>query len=236
MTAILSGRVLIYSIEEYSIQMSEPVKRAYVSTRRAEQARATRESILEAAGRLFSTSGYTATTIQAVAREAGVAVQTVYATFGNKRELLLHTLEAAVTGDTGSRPIAEHAESRAIADEPDPRRRAEMDAAMVAQISPRIAPIVRAVREAAAVDPEMAQVSEQITARRRQDMAAAVEALTGPDGPTMELEAAIGTLYVVYSPEVYTELVGDLGWSLDRYQSWVADMLLRTVMGPPSPS
>jgi len=206
------------------------VKRPYVSTRRAAQARATRESIAQAAMRLFSTTGYVATTIQAVADEAGVALQTVYAVFGNKRELLRHTLEAAVAGDTDPQAVNERPESLAIADEPDPRRRAEMDAAIVARISPRLAPIVKAVREAATVDPEFAPTAAEITARRRQDMAAAAQLLAGPDELTMELDDAIGTLYILYSPEVFTALTGDLGWSIERYERWLADMLYRTVM------
>jgi AcrR family transcriptional regulator len=213
--------------------MAKTVKRSYVSTRRAAQARATREAILDAATRCFSTSGYAATTMQAVADDSGVAVQTVYAVFSNKRELLRQTLEAAVTGDADPRPLSERPEVRAIADEPDPRRRAELDAAMVARISPRIAPIVRAVREAAALDPEMAQTSADITNRRRQDMVAAAEVLGGSDGLSMETEDAIGTLYVLYSPDVFTALVDDLGWTLERYERWIAEMLYRTVMTKP---
>lgn len=171
-----------------------------------------------------------ATTIQAVADEAGVAVQTVYAVFGNKRELLRQALAAAVTGDADPRPLFERPEGRAVAAEPDPRRRAELDAAMVARISPRIAPIVRAVREAAAADPEMAQTAAQMMDRRRRDMAAAAEALGGPDGLSMDLEDAIGTLYILYSPDVFTALVDDLGWSLEQYERWIADMLYRTVI------
>ena len=79
--------------------MPRSVKRAYVSAKRQAQARATRTTILDAALRLFSTNGYMAVTIQAVADEAGVAVQTVYAVFGNKRELLRQVLESAVTDD-----------------------------------------------------------------------------------------------------------------------------------------
>jgi TetR/AcrR family transcriptional regulator, regulator of autoinduction and epiphytic fitness len=214
--------------------MPEAVKRSYVSAKRAARARETRESIVEAALRLFAAKGYVATTIQAVAEEAGVAVQTVYAVFGNKRELLRQALEAAVTGDTEPEPLSERHESLAIAAEPDLRRRAAMDAALVARISPRVAPIVKVVREAAAVDPEFASVARQITARRRQDMAAAAAALAGPGGPTMGLDDAVGTLYVLYSPDVFTALTDDLGWSIERYQRWLAEMLYRTVMSSPS--
>lgn len=210
--------------------MPSLVKRSYVSAKRAAQAKETRESIVDAALRLFADKGYAATTIQGVADEAGVAVQTVYAVFGNKRELLRRALEAAVAGDAEPQPLPERPEFLAISAEPDLRRRAAMDAAFVARISPRLAPIVKVVREAAAVDPEFAAIATEITARRRQDMAAAAEVLARPGGLKMGLEEAIGTLYVLYSPDVFTALTEDLRWSIERYERWLAEMLHRTVM------
>jgi len=189
---------------------------------------------VQAALALFSTAGYAATTIQAVADEAGVAVQTVYAVFGNKRELLRLALEAAVTGVAAPLPLTERSEFTAIADEPDARRRAAMDAAMTAQMSPRIAPILKVVREAAAVDPDFATTLAAITAQRRADMAAAATILAGNDGPTLELEDAIGTLYVLYSPDVFTALTGELGWSIEQYERWLAEMLYRAVIALPA--
>ena len=203
-----------------------------MSAKREAQAQATRESIVTAALGLFSRNGYVATTVQAIADEAGVAVQTVYAVFGNKRELLRLALEAAVAGDASPEPVSERPAARAIADEPDPRRRAELDAALVAQISPRLAPIVKVVREAAAVDPEFAATAERITAQRRVDMVEAARLLGGPDGLRVDLELAIGTLYVLYSPDVFVALTEDLGWSSKRYERWVAEMLYRTLLAP----
>lgn len=209
--------------------MPKPVKRSYVSAKRAAQAKETRESIVEAALRLFVAKGYVATTIQAIADEAGVAVQTVYAVCGNKRELLRRALESAVTGDAEPQPLPERPEFLAIAAEPGLRHSAAMDA-FVKRISPRLAPIVKVVREAAAVDPEFASIATKITARRRQDMAAAAEVLARPDGLKMEREDVIGTLYVLYSPDVFTALTEDLEWSIERYERWLAEMLYRTVM------
>jgi len=210
--------------------MAKGVKRAYISAQREAQAMATQRSILDAALRLFSASSYTATTIQAVADEAGVAVQTVYAVFGNKRELLRRTLEAAVSGGPAEEPLANGPDIQAITAEPDPRRRAAMDAALSTQISRRVAPIMRVLREAAASDPGFAATAQAITAQRRADMVAAAEALAGPDGLAKDLEDTVGTLYVLYSPDVFLALTGDLGWSLERYERWLAEMLYRAVI------
>src|SRR5438477_8281 len=59
-------------------------RRRYDSRRRREQAEGTRRAILEAAGRLFERHGYAATTMAAIAGEAGVALKTVYLAFETK--------------------------------------------------------------------------------------------------------------------------------------------------------
>lgn len=212
--------------------MARGVKRSYVSPQREAQAEATRRSILDAALELFTGSGYVATTMQAVADQAGVAVQTVYAVFGNKRELLRSLLETSVTGDTSSEPLSEDPGLRRIADEPDPRRRAAMDAAWTAEISRRLAPIMTLLREAATSDPDFAATMEKIKAQRRVDMAAAATALAGPGGQIEDLERTIGTLYVLYSPDAFIALTNDLGWSIEQYETWLAEMLYRTAIAP----
>jgi AcrR family transcriptional regulator len=203
--------------------MSESVKRPYSSAKRREHAEATREAILRAARNLFVAEGYTATTIQSVADEAGVAVQTVYAVFKNKRRLLDQLIESAIAG------ADEHGaeqQVRAIAEEKDPRRRAEMDAAMSRSIIERVAPIVRVAQEAASSDSEFAKVFSEMKARRRAEMTEAVKVLGGPGGRLrMTGQRAAATLYVLYSPDVAALLMGDYGWSPAKYEKWLAEML-----------
>lgn len=206
------------------------VKRSYSSAKRAEQARETRRAILQAAQELFVADGYAATTIQAIAERAGVAVQTLYAVFGTKRELLRQLIESTITGGGEPVPMAERPESRALAAEPDGRRRAEMDAAVGRSIIQRVAPVVRVAEEAAASDPELAAMMEQVKAARREEMIAAVPLLAGPEGPPGDPEEAAATLYVLYSPQVADMLMGDYGWSPERYEKWLAQMLLQTVI------
>jgi TetR/AcrR family transcriptional regulator of autoinduction and epiphytic fitness len=206
------------------------VKRSYSSAKREAQARETRRSILGAAGELFVAAGYAATTIQAIADRAGVAVQTVYAVFGNKRELLRQLIESSITGDDEPLPITERAAAQAVAGEADPRRRAELDAALARSITERVAPIVRVASEAAASDPELAALMETVKAVRRQEMITSVEILTGPNGPQVDPEEAAATLYVLYSPQVADMLMGDYGWSAQRYEKWLARMMLQAVI------
>ncbi|HEY7007461.1 MAG TPA: TetR family transcriptional regulator, partial [Jatrophihabitantaceae bacterium] len=74
--------------------------RTYSSDRRRRQAEQTRADVLRAAVTLFSTSGWSATTLAAIAAEAGVAVETVYSGFGSKKNLLREAIDVSIVGDT----------------------------------------------------------------------------------------------------------------------------------------
>jgi AcrR family transcriptional regulator len=104
--------------------MPEGVKatRRYDSTRRREQAAATRLEILEAAQRLFERDGYVATTMAAVAAEAGVALKTVYVAFETKGGLLRALWHLRLRGDEADIPIPERQWYREVIAEPDPER------------------------------------------------------------------------------------------------------------------
>ena len=206
------------------------VKRSYSSAKREAQSQETRRAILDAAFELFVATGYTATTIQAIADDAGVAVQTVYAVFGNKRELLRQLIERTIVGDDEPLPITQRAQALAVAAEPDARRRAELDAAFSRSITERVAPIVRIATEAAASDPELAAMMEMVKAARREEMIASARQLAGPDGLRVSAQEAAATLYVLFSPAVADMLMGDYGWSPRRFEKWLARMLLETVI------
>jgi AcrR family transcriptional regulator len=206
------------------------VKRSYASARREAQARETRQSILDAALSHFVAHGYAATSIQTIADQAGVAVQTVYAAFGNKRELMRQLIEATITGDDDPTPITQKAESRAVAAEPDVRLRAQLDAALSRTIVQRVAPIVRVAEEAAASDPELATTMETVKAARRREMLDSARLLAGPEGLRLDPEEAAATLYVLYSPQVADMLMRDHGWSPQRYEAWLARMILEGVL------
>jgi AcrR family transcriptional regulator len=217
-----------YSLVCYSSDVS--VKRPYSSARRQAQARETRRSILDAALELFVASGYGATSIQAIAERAAVAVQTVYAVFGTKRELLRQLIETTITSEDDPLPVVERREVQLVAAEPDVRRRVRLDAALSRSIVERVAPIVRVAEEAAASDPELAAMMKAMKAVRREEMIAATAILAGPDGLRVARDDAAATLYVLYSPQVAAMLMDDYGWSPERYEDWLAHMILRSII------
>src|SRR5215211_8027629 len=109
--------------------MAERVKtRRYDSARRRQQAAATRREILQAAQRLFEGQGYAATTMAAIAAEAGVALKTVYLAFETKSGVLRALWHLLLRGDEEDIPVGDRDWYRRVLEEPDPRRRLELNA------------------------------------------------------------------------------------------------------------
>src|SRR2546430_772208 len=86
-----------------------PTRRRYSSRLREQQAGQTRAQGRAAAAELFEESGGAGTTVAAIARQAGVAVETVYSRFGSKKQLLRQVVDVAVVGDAEPIPLAERA-------------------------------------------------------------------------------------------------------------------------------
>jgi AcrR family transcriptional regulator len=207
-----------------------PAKRSYDSTKRQAQARATRAAIRDAATRLFLDRGYAATTIQAIAEMAGVAPQTVYASFKTKFAVLKEALEVSIVGDDEPIPLMERADIVAISDEPDQRERARMQARAMREIQQRAAPMSLVARDAAAADPEVAAFWELGKKQRRMGMAEAARGLAGDDGLRIPVDEAADVLWVIFSPDVFMQFTRDKGWSVERYEAWVLDTLERTLL------
>jgi AcrR family transcriptional regulator len=219
--------------------MPEPVKRrrVYDSPRRREQARATRQAILDAARALFTERGYVATTIDAIAATAIVSPETVFSTFGSKRSLLSQLVDLSISGGEGATPILDQAWVQEMRKEPDPRRRLKILAANGRSILERRSALDEVVRGAAAADSEMAALWERGKAQRFAGQRALVQIALGTtelrDG--LDLETAAETVFSIGSPEVYRLLTLDRGWSGSRFEDWYADTLERLLLDrPPS--
>ena len=165
-----------------------------------------------------------------MADEAGVAVQTVYAAFGNKRELLRQLMGVAVVGDDEAIPLLEREAVQRIVAEPDQRVRARQQAALITEILGRVAPVAMVARGASDASAEAAKEWENFMAERRVGMAHAAQTLAGREGLRLPIDEAADVIHVLWSPEVYTILVRELGWSPERYEQWMADTLERTLL------
>ena len=205
-------------------------KRSYDSSKRLEQARITRRSIRDAAHRLFLERGYAATTMQAIADEAGVAVQTVYAVFRTKAAIMKEAAEVAIVGDDEPVPLLEREMITSIAAEPDQRERLRRAVTAVATVQARAARMNVAARDAGASDPELAEWWESGKRQRRVGFAGAARVIAGDDGLRLTLEDAADVMWVLCSPDVFVQFTLDKGWPVERYREWLYDTLERTLL------
>jgi AcrR family transcriptional regulator len=214
-----------------------PVKprRRYDSARRAEQARQTRNAIIETARRLFLRDGYAGTTIAAIAAAAPVSVETIYKAFGGKPGLVRAICDAALAG-AGPVP-AETRSDQLQLHEPDPRRIVRGWGELTVEVAPRIAPIMLLVRSAAAADPEMAGLLAEVEAARLSRMTGNARnlAAAGHLRPDVTVEQAGEVMWTYSSPELYELLVIKRGWPLGRYGAFIAEAMIAALLLPDPP-
>src|SRR4051812_12831598 len=142
--------------------MVERVKRRYDSSRRRAQAAATRRDILDAAQRLFEHRGYAATTMEAIAAEAGVALKTVYVAFETKSGLLRALWNHLVRDGRDEVPVAEQEWYRELLAEPDPERKLRLTARNSRVVKLRIGALLEVIRNAAPIDADIAALWNRI--------------------------------------------------------------------------
>ncbi len=193
---------------------------------RAARARETRQRIVDAALRLFVEQGYVPTTMSAIAREAGVAVQTLYLSFGSKASILSAALDVAIVGDDAPVPLIERPWIQELRAEEYGRRAVALLCREVAHIFHRVAPLHLAIR-AATGDAEVAGLLEQDQKSRYATQHQCVSLLADKPGFDAEMgeERATDIVYGLLSEAVYLLFCGDRGWSVEDWTAWVASIL-----------
>jgi AcrR family transcriptional regulator len=212
-----------------------PVKAA--PGRRQRKAQVTRARVLDSAEALFIRDGYAATTITAIAEEADVAVQTVYAVFGNKRAILTELLAARVVGDDKPAPLRERRDWQALEAEADPVRQLELLAWTAARIGSRIADLYVVMAAAAASDPEIADAYQRQQQARYADQQRLARSLAQKNALRAGLTQTHATdiIWTLANPHTYRTLVSERGWSPDDYQLWLTDILACSLLMQPRP-
>lgn len=195
--------------------------RAYDVSRRAEAAEQRRRAVLAAAERRFGEEGFTGTTIASVAREAGVSTPLVYAVFGSKAGLL----EALLTQLEERADRAEWLTR--LTEEPDAAQRWRLFAAWSRTLYEAGAALIRAVYRAAGDDAAITALRAEGDGRRRAGIQALVERAAAEGRLTRRLpvDAAVDHAQVLTSPAVFLACTVDEGWSGERYQTWLAELL-----------
>jgi AcrR family transcriptional regulator len=207
-------------------------KRTYDSSLRKQQASQTRMRILDASQRLFAERGYAASTVEAIAAGAGVAVDTVYAAFGSKRGVLQALLNVRVGGDEAEIDLLARAGPQAVQREPDQRAQLAAFAADVSSILERARPVDDIIRGAAAVDAEIATLRSEAQAYRYRNIRQLVSwlAAKGPLRGGLSEDDAAAIAWTMSSPEVHGLLRVARGWSAERYAAWLAQSLARILL------
>ena len=196
------------------------------ASRRAVQAAETRALIVSVAARLFAQQGYVPTTIEAIAAESGVALQTVYNSVGNKAALLSAVLDAAASGPHSPSNVLELMRKR-TAEAPDFDALIAVLADWFVEVHRRTGPVVAVIAQAAAVDPAVEKLQTARALQRLErygEAAAAVRSRGGLQSGMSDADAA-AAIWSLGHPQTYRTLVGDAGWSVKAYREWLVRSL-----------
>ena len=212
----------MYSVQYHCTEYTGSIARVDAevktgSTYRQEQALETRQRIASAAQRLFARDGYSVTSIDAIAREAGVATRTVYAAFGAKREILNDICERWLER-AHARELARH-----VLGEPDPQARLAGAAHWLTVLYSTDFDVVRILDAAQDEDRETQELlRSKLRGRNRvmDSLIASVEAeLAVPLGEAQSVFRAMA------ASGVYQELVVESEWSPERFDRWLHGVL-----------
>jgi AcrR family transcriptional regulator len=203
------------------------VKRVYQSALRQRHADSTRSLILDSAATLFAQDGFSGVTIEAIARQAGIAVPTIYAAFGSKWGLVAAMRNRALAGDDVPVALVERGWYQEVLREPDPARQLALFSHAVRLIHDRTALVNRLIRDAAGGEPQM----ENLWQLEKQQRRASVEPIARSLATRKVLRSglrqqdAADTIWALIGPELHELFVRDRGWSAVRYEHWLADTL-----------
>lgn len=181
------------------------------------QAEATRRLILASARKLMAVRGYGATTMEAIARDAGVAVQTVYANFGTKRAIVLGLFELGQSeGD-----LLEIAGR--FAAETEPGRMLRLAAAYQRRFYADGGDVIKIIYGAGASDPQIAKLEKPADDETRERCARIVRgwAAAGRLREGMSQREAVDVLFTLVDPVVFQRLVTKSGWTPEQYETWL---------------
>ena len=203
-------------------------------TRRQIAAEETQRVIVAAAAALFVERGYTATSIADIARAAGVAVQTIYNSVGSKRDLLSRVLDSAAAGERAPTPVPQFMREEAEA-ESDPGRILDQLVEFWRGGLERTAPVFRVIRQAAALDPEVARLERERAEQRLRNYRSPAHLLAEREAlrPGLSEEDAAAVIFSLGHPDIYRFLVREEGWAPERWAAWVRASLAAALLKGP---
>lgn len=207
--------------------MDEAVKsRPYRSALRAEQAEDTRRRVRAAADELFLLRGYAEVSMDEIARRAGVARQTVFSAFGSKAKLFKEVIDVRLAGDDAPRSIAERPAAQRMLASGDPLEAVRRSARLIVDVANRVSPLWPALRQAAAVDSEIAALLQTYDEARREGIGAIVDVVAdlGALRRGRTRAKAKDAVFLLTDPST-AHHAQQLGWSAAELERWYVDCL-----------
>jgi AcrR family transcriptional regulator len=176
--------------------------------------------------------GYGGTTIDAIAAQAGVASETVYAIFKNKRNILSFLFDISIGGDDQPVRVTDRPGPQAVLNDTDQHRQVTMFAKDITEILSRAAPLFEVMRVAAKTEPEIASLVQRLLKERLQNMTMVAKSIAanGVLREGLDQRTAAETIWSLTSPELYQLCSVDLGWTKARYADWLAQALTRLLL------
>jgi AcrR family transcriptional regulator len=201
-------------------------KRPYDSAKRRESAEQTRLRIAQSGRALFAQLGYGATSIEAIANHAGVAVPTFYATYGSKRALLFALLDAA---DAQADVIALRDSLRDAA--ATPGRQLSLMVSFTRHLYQQSADLIEVARSAGSMEPDLAALWVEGEQRRLRGVAPIVHswAAAGALRQPLSERDALDILWSLMGADNYRLFVTERGWPPERYEKWLT-VTLKTLL------
>lgn len=201
---------------------------------RADRARQTRGRMLDGARELFVTEGYAATTMERIAEEAGVAVQTLYYTFQTKGKLLCEVVEVTAAGEEDPVPVAQRPWMQEMLTASSGQRVLALGVEHGTDIFERVAPLWPVVT-AATADPRVEQYWRGVAASRRVGQGRMVAWLDelGALRDGLDLDRATDLVVVLFGHDVFRSLVVEAGWSVPAYKAWLFPALVQQLLQRP---
>jgi AcrR family transcriptional regulator len=203
---------------------------------RNQRAAHTRRAIIAAATEEFRSSGYHGATMSAIAKRAGVAVQTVYFVFHTKPALLTAAIDTAVMGEVNPLPPEQTLWWQEGITTLDGRRAIELFITKVSDINMRAATLDRVALAASTTDPEVVDLIEYHESLRTQGFRSYIDALAARgllrDG--LDPAEATDVLLTLAGPDVFLNLTEERGWTVKRYVAWTTDALCLLLQPPNS--
>jgi AcrR family transcriptional regulator len=201
-------------------------KRPYKSLVRERQAGDTRVRIVEATRELLQSEGYAGMTIEAIAQRAEVSAQSVYAIFKSKTGILIELLNQSTFGAD-----YDDAVRRALSAS-DPETRLRLAAPIARQIHDAQSATFDLLRGAGVLAPELAKLEQQRECLRYERQERMIISLrdAGRLRPELDHATARDIFWMLTGRDVYRMLVRERGWSSQKYQDWLADTLVSSLL------